>query len=83
MEMKKYFDESSHYIMNTYGRYPIVLRKGRGMKVWSSDGKEYLDFVAGVAVNILGHCHPRVVVAIQNRRRDLYMSLITIILSPR
>jgi predicted acetylornithine/succinylornithine family transaminase len=71
MEMKKYFDESSRYIMNTYGRYPIVLRKGRGMKVWSSDGKEYLDFVAGVAVNILGHCHPRVVVAIQKQAQRL------------
>jgi len=69
--MKKYFDESSRYIMNTYGRYPIVLRKGRGMKVWSSDGKEYLDFVAGVAVNILGHCHPRVVVAIQKQAQRL------------
>lgn len=57
--------------MNTYGRFPVVLRKGRGMKVWSSDGKEYLDFVGGVAVNILGHCHPRVVVAIQKQAQRL------------
>ncbi len=57
--------------MNTYSRYPVVLRKGRGMKVWSSDGKEYLDFVGGVAVNILGHCHPRVVVAIQKQAQRL------------
>lgn len=71
MEMKKYFDESSRYIMNTYSRFPVVLRKGRGMKVWSSDGKEYLDFVGGVAVNILGHCHPRVVVAIQKQAQRL------------
>ncbi len=71
MEIKKYFDESSRYIMNTYGRFPVVLRKGRGMKVWSSDGKEYLDFVGGVAVNILGHCHPRVVIAIQKQAQRL------------
>jgi acetylornithine/N-succinyldiaminopimelate aminotransferase len=71
MDIKKFFDESSRYIMNTYTRFPVVLRKGRGMKVWSSDGKEYLDFVAGVAVNILGHCHPRVVVAIQKQAQRL------------
>jgi acetylornithine/N-succinyldiaminopimelate aminotransferase len=71
MDVKKSFDESNHYIMNTYNRYPLVLRKGRGMKVWSSDGKEYLDFVGGVAVNILGHCHPRVVIAIQKQAQRL------------
>jgi len=71
METKKLIDESNLYIMNTYKRFPIVLRKGRGMKVWSADGKEYLDFVGGVAVNILGHCHPRVVVAIQKQAQRL------------
>lgn len=71
MEMKKLIDESNLYIMNTYKRFPIVLRKGRGMKVWSTDGKEYLDFVGGVAVNILGHCHPKVVIAIQKQAQRL------------
>jgi acetylornithine/N-succinyldiaminopimelate aminotransferase len=71
METKKLIDESSTYIMNTYKRFPVVLRKGRGMKVWGTDGKEYLDFVGGVAVNILGHCHPRVVVAIQKQAQRL------------
>ena len=71
MDTKKYLEESSRYIMNTYNRYPVLLRKGRGVKVWSSDGKEYLDFVGGVAVNILGHCHPRVVVAIQKQAQRL------------
>jgi acetylornithine/N-succinyldiaminopimelate aminotransferase len=71
MESRKFFEESSRYIMNTYNRFPVILRKGRGMKVWSSDGKEYLDFVGGVAVNILGHCHPRVVVAIQKQAQRL------------
>lgn len=71
METKKLLDESSLYIMNTYKRFPIVLRKGRGMKVWGADGKEYLDFVGGIAVNILGHCHPRVVIAIQKQAQRL------------
>ena len=71
MEIKKILEESSHYIMNTYDRFPVVLRKGRGMHVWSSDGKEYLDFVGGIAVNILGHCHPRVVVALQKQAQRL------------
>jgi predicted acetylornithine/succinylornithine family transaminase len=71
MEIKKIIEESGRYIMNTYGRFPIVLRKGRGLKVWGADGKEYLDFVGGVAVNILGHCHPRVVVAIQKQAQRL------------
>jgi acetylornithine/N-succinyldiaminopimelate aminotransferase len=71
MDIRKFFDESSRYIMNTYNRFPVVLRKGRGIKVWSSDGKEYLDFVGGVAVNILGHCHPRVVVAVQKQAQRL------------
>jgi predicted acetylornithine/succinylornithine family transaminase len=71
METKKVIDESSLYIMNTYKRFPVILRKGRGMKAWGADGKEYLDFVGGVAVNILGHCHPRVVVAIQKQAQRL------------
>lgn len=71
MEVKKLLDESSQYIMDTYKRFPVVMVKGRGMKLWSADGKEYLDFMAGIAVNILGHCHPRHVVAIQKQAQKL------------
>jgi predicted acetylornithine/succinylornithine family transaminase len=63
--------ESQQYLMNTYGRQPLVLVKGRGAKVYDSDGREYLDFVSGVAVNNLGHCHPRVVVALQKQAQRL------------
>ena len=63
--------DSQKYLMNTYGRQPLVLVKGRGMKVYDSDGREYLDFVSGVAVNNLGHCHPRVVVALQKQAQRL------------
>lgn len=64
-------DDSGKYLMNTYNRFPIVLRKGRGMKVWDIDGKEYLDFVGGIAVNCLGHCHPKIVIAIQKQAQRL------------
>ncbi len=71
MEIKKYLEESSRYLMRTYNRHPLVLRKGRGTRVYGIDGREYLDFVGGIAVNILGHCHPRVVVAIQKQAQRL------------
>lgn len=58
-------------IMKTYGRYPIVPVKGEGCRLWDADGKEYLDFLAGVAVNNLGHCHPKVVAAIQAQAAQL------------
>lgn len=71
MENKKLIEESSHFLMNTYNRSPIILRKGRGIKVWGVDGKEFLDFVGGIAVNVLGHCHPKVVIAIQKQAQRL------------
>ena len=63
--------DSHTYVMNTYGRQPIVLVKGRGTRVFDSDGREYIDFVSGVAVCNLGHCHPRVVVALQKQAQRL------------
>jgi len=71
MEMKKLLDDSNNYLMHTYNRFPVAIRKGRGMKVWDTEGKEYLDFLGGVAVNCLGHCHPKVVVAIQKQAQRL------------
>ncbi|MDA8387940.1 MAG: aspartate aminotransferase family protein [Nitrospiraceae bacterium] len=71
MEINKIIEDSSRYLMNTYGRLPVAPRKGRGVKLWSADGTEYLDFVGGIAVNVLGHCHPRVVVAIQKQAQRL------------
>ena len=67
MELKKLLEDSDNYLMSTYGRFPVAIRKGRGMKVWGADGKEYLDFLGGIAVNCLGHCHPKVVIAIQKQ----------------
>ena len=59
------------YVAHTYARYPIALVRGKGARVWDADGKEYLDFLAGIAVNSLGHCHPAVVRAIQQQSRKL------------
>ncbi|MCL5105145.1 MAG: acetylornithine transaminase [Armatimonadetes bacterium] len=54
----------NQYVMHTYGRLPVVFVRGEGCMVYDADGKEYLDLVAGIAVNGLGHCHPKVVEAI-------------------
>ena len=67
----KELEDADRYLMHTYSRQPVILRKGRGMKVWGTDGKEYLDFVGGIAVNVLGHCHPKVVIAIQKQAQRL------------
>jgi predicted acetylornithine/succinylornithine family transaminase len=59
------------YVAQTYSRYPIALVRGKGARVWDANGKEYLDLLAGIAVNSLGHCHPAVVRAIQQQARKL------------
>ena len=58
---------TSPHTMNTYGRLPVMLVRGQGCRVWDSNGKEYLDALAGIAVNTLGHNHPRLVPALQEQ----------------
>ena len=53
-------------ILQTYARYPLALAKGRGVEVWDAEGNRYLDFLSGIAVNCLGHAHPRMVAAIRH-----------------
>jgi len=62
---------TERYIAHTYKRQPITLVKGRGMFLWDSEGKRYLDFVAGVAVCSLGHCHPDIIKAISEQAKKL------------
>jgi acetylornithine/N-succinyldiaminopimelate aminotransferase len=52
-------EEFDTYVMNTYGRFPITIEKGEGCRLWDTDGREYLDFVAGIATCTLGHAHPK------------------------
>ena len=71
MNSQQWIEKSDRYIMRTYGRYPIVPVRGEGCRLWDADGKEYLDFLGGVAVNNLGHCHPKVVAALQKQAAEL------------
>lgn len=64
-------EEATQYLMNTYARTPISIARGRGCRVYDLEGREYVDFVAGIAVNVLGHCHPDVVTAIQRQAQQL------------
>ncbi|GIV19969.1 MAG: acetylornithine aminotransferase [Armatimonadota bacterium] len=58
-------------IMSTYARQPVVFVKGCGARLWDAEGKEYIDFLGGIAVDAVGHCHPRVVHAIQQQAEKL------------
>jgi acetylornithine/N-succinyldiaminopimelate aminotransferase len=58
---------SMPHVMPTYGRLPVALSHGEGARVWDTDGRRYLDALAGIAVNTLGHKHPRFVAALQDQ----------------
>lgn len=64
-------EKDSKYVMQNYGRQPLVLSKGKGAVVQDICGKEYIDCVAGIAVNNVGHCHPMVVRAIKAQAEEL------------
>lgn len=63
--------DAARYLMQTYTRQPLSIVRGRGTKVYDLEGREYLDFVGGIAVNILGHGHPDLVHAIQHQAAQL------------
>ena len=67
-EAKKLDD---HFVMHTFARKPVLLVEGSGMEVKDDEGKTYLDFIAGIGVDSLGHCHPAVVRAIQDQAAKL------------
>ncbi|MCC0175474.1 aspartate aminotransferase family protein [Waterburya agarophytonicola K14] len=58
--------------MKTYGRFPIAIEKGSGCRLWDTDGKEYLDFVAGIATCTLGHAHPALIEAVTKQIKKLH-----------
>lgn len=66
---KDIFDKN---VMSTYGRFPIALERGIGCQVWDTQGKEYLDFVAGIATCTLGHAHPSLITAVTNQIQKLH-----------
>jgi acetylornithine aminotransferase len=62
------------HVMNTYGRLPIALSHGVGCRVWDTEGRRYLDALGGIAVNTLGHAHPKLVAALQDQVSKLIHS---------
>jgi acetylornithine/N-succinyldiaminopimelate aminotransferase len=71
VDTKELLDAGSRHLMAFTKRAPVALVRGEGMRVWDSDGKEYLDFSGGIAVTALGHSHPRVVGTIREQATTL------------
>ncbi len=69
--MTDWIAEDKKYLFQNYGRQPIVLEKGEGTRCWDIEGREYLDFVGGLAVNVLGHAHPVVARAVAEQAATL------------
>ena len=65
-------DEFNAHVMNTYGRFPLALERGEGCRLWDTDGREYLDFVAGIATCTLGHAHPALVETVTRQIKTLH-----------
>jgi len=68
VDTQSLFDQ---YVVPNYGRYPINLVKGEGSEIWDSEGKRYIDFFPGWGCNLIGHCPPRVVEAVQRQVAEL------------
>lgn len=62
---------TERFVAGTYARFPVAMVSGEGARLWDADGKEYLDFLSGIAVCNLGHCHPKVVEAIRKQAGEL------------
>lgn len=72
MNLTKIMDMDSTYYMNTFGkRTPVCFEYGKGIKLYDTDGREYYDFLAGIAVNALGHSHPALVEAVKTQAGKL------------
>lgn len=69
--MSSWQELEHEYFMPTFERLPVTLVRGQGARVWDDSGRQYLDFVAGWAVNSLGHCHPAVVSAVTEQVKNL------------
>ena len=67
MDYKTVIEETEKYYLPVFGRYPLVIDHGKGCKLYTADGEEYIDFLAGIAVNALGHSHPVLVKAIADQ----------------
>ena len=66
-QTEEIIERERRFLLPTYNRYPIALHRGKGVFLYDCEGKRYLDFVAGLGVNALGHAHPRVVKVIREQ----------------
>jgi acetylornithine/N-succinyldiaminopimelate aminotransferase len=64
-------EQDKAYYLQTFKRFPLAIAKGEGSRVWDVEGNEYIDMLAGIAVNNVGHCHPKVVKAVQDQAAKL------------
>ncbi|HEV8341987.1 MAG TPA: acetylornithine transaminase [Candidatus Binatia bacterium] len=71
MRNRQILSLTDKYVAQTYTRFPVALVRGKGTRVWDADGKEYLDFVSGLAVMSLGHSHPAIVRALKAQAEKL------------
>jgi predicted acetylornithine/succinylornithine family transaminase len=73
--LEQIVDLENRYLLPTYNRYPVAFERGKGVFLFDFEGKKYLDFVAGLGVNALGHAHPRIVKAIREQAaRAIHLS---------
>jgi len=72
MKLSEIIELDKKYYMNTFGnRTPVCFEYGKGINLWDTDGKKYYDFLAGIAVNVLGHSHPKIVNAVKEQAEKL------------
>jgi len=71
LSSEEIIEQGKNVVMNTYGRLPMTIDKGDGAWVWDTEGKRYLDFLTGLAVNSLGHNHPVIVRAVQEQAKEI------------
>ncbi|MDA9830598.1 acetylornithine/succinylornithine family transaminase [Akkermansiaceae bacterium] len=64
-------EKTKQYVLETYGRFPLTVARGKGTRVWDERGREYLDFCSGIATCSLGHCHPALTKAIAEQSTTL------------
>ena len=71
MNTQEIIELNKKFVMHTYSPIPLVIDKGKGVKVWDKEGKEYLDFISGIGVNAIGHSHPKILKAIKEQSEKL------------
>src|SRR5216110_2561843 len=75
LDTNEIIEREREFLLQTYHRYPLILQCGKGVFLYDLDGKRYLDFVAGLGVNALGHAHPRIVKVIREQAaRAIHLS---------